>query len=132
MRPFLEAARPLFSPIILMIVTTSWVFMSPSDILEIEPRMFFYMVGTVFSHMCCRLIVAQMSSTRCDAFDWLLFPTTGLALVSLVLRPGAAFEVLSVYVLALISTITQIHYGVFVVSIFNITDNYENNYFCFV
>jgi ethanolaminephosphotransferase len=115
MRPFFEASRPLFSPVILMIVTTLWVFLSPVDILEIEPRMFFYMVGTVFSHMCCRLIVAQMSSTRCDGFDWLLFPTTGLVLVSLVLRPGQAFELMSVYVLAIISTAAQIHYGVFVV-----------------
>jgi len=116
MRPFFEAARPLFSPVILMIVTTCWVFLSPADILEIEPRMFFYMVGTIFSHMCCTLIVAQMSSTRCEGFDWLLFPITSLTAVSLLLRPGATFELLSVYVLALVATIAQIHYGVFVVS----------------
>jgi len=115
MRPFLEAARPLYSPIILMAVTTSWVLLSPVNILESEPRAFFYMMGTVFSHMCCRLIVAQMSSTRCEGFDWLLFPTTALTLASLILRPGHTFEVTAVYVLAILSTLAQIHYGVCVV-----------------
>lgn len=83
MRPLLEMMRPLYSSIYLMIVTSLWMFLSPSDILELQPRMFFYMVGTVFSHICCRLIVAQMSSTRCEAFNWTLFPVTALALVRL-------------------------------------------------
>ena len=74
------------------------------------------MMGTVFSHICCRLIVAQMSNTRCEGFDWLLFPTTGLTLVALIFRPGLNFEVPAVYTLAILSTLAQIHYGVCVVS----------------
>jgi len=115
LRPFLEASRPLFSAIILMVVTTLWVFLSPADILIHESRAFFYMVGTVFSHMCCRLIVAQMSNTRCEAFDWLLFPVTALASVAVILSPGLGFESTSVYVLAILSTLAQLHYGVCVV-----------------
>ncbi len=116
MRPILEMMRPLYSSIFLMIVTSLWMFLSPSDILELQPRMFFYMVGTVFSHICCRLIVAQMSSTRCEAFNWTLFPVTALALVSVVMRPGLGFETAAVYVLAVLSTLTQLHYGVCIVS----------------
>lgn len=132
MRPFLEASRPLFSTTILMVVTTIWVFGSPGDILSKEPRTFFYMMGTVFSHMCCRLIVAQMSSTRCEGFDWLLFPTSGLALVSLIFRPGLYFEVIAVYTLAVLSTLAQIHYGVCVVRIYQylMVKIYVYFYFC--
>jgi len=115
MRPYIEMMRPLYSSIYLMVVTTLWIFFSPSDILEQQPRMFFYMMGTVFSHICCRLIVAQMSSTRCEAFNWTLFPVTALALVSCLAKPGLGFETAAVYVLAVLSTLTQIHYGVCVV-----------------
>jgi ethanolaminephosphotransferase len=115
MRPFLEAGRPLFSSIFLMLITSAWVLLSPSDILEVQPRVFFYTMGTIFSHNCLSLIVAQMSSTRCEGFDWLLFPTTALTLASLILRPGLNFEVFAVYVLAVLSTLAQIHYGVCVV-----------------
>jgi len=111
MRPFFEMMRPLYSSIYLMVITTLWILLSPSDILDMQPRMFFYMVGTVFSHICCRLIVAQMSSTRCEAFNWTLFPVTALALVSIVMRPGQGFETAAVYVLAILSTLTQLHYG---------------------
>lgn len=116
MRPFFEMLRPLYSSMFLMAVTTFWISLSPSDILELQPRMFFYMVGTVFSHICCRLIVAQMSSTRCEAFNWTLFPVTALALVSVLLRPGMSFETAAVYILAILSTLAQIHYGVCIVS----------------
>lgn len=116
MRPVCEMMRPLYSSVYLMVVTALWMYLSPSDILQIQPRMFFYMVGTVFSHICCRLIVAQMSSTRCEAFNWILFPVTALAFVSFLLRPGVGFETASVYVLAVLSTLTQLHYGVCVVS----------------
>jgi ethanolaminephosphotransferase len=100
----------------LMVVTVLWIALSPSDILEQQPRMFFYMVGTIFSHICCRLIVAQMSSTRCEGFNWTLFPITALTFVAIVFRPGVGFEVAAVYVLAVLSTLTQIHYGYCVVS----------------
>jgi len=116
MRPALEMLRPLYSSVYLMILTIIWVFLSPSDILTHQPRMFFYMVGTVFSHICCRLIVAQMSNTRCDGFDWLLFPVTALVAVSTILQPGLIFETTAVYTLVVISTLAQIHYGVCIVS----------------
>lgn len=115
MRPYLEMLRPLYSTFYLMFLTSFWVFLSPSDILHQQPRMFFYMVGTIFSHICCRLIVAQMSTTRCEGFNWTLFPITALTVVSLVFKPGIEFETASVYALATLSTLAQIHYGVCVV-----------------
>jgi len=114
-RPILEAMRPLYSSVLLMLFSSVWIYASPSDILALQPRIFFFMIGTIFSHICCRLIVAQMSNTRCEAFDWLLFPTFALSFASIVMQPGAAFEVCAVYVLAILATLTQIHYGVCVV-----------------
>ena len=108
--------RPLYSSVLLMLFSSVWIYASPSDILALQPRIFFFMIGTIFSHICCRLIVAQMSNTRCEAFDWLLFPTFALSFASIVMQPGAAFEVCAVYVLAILATLTQIHYGVCVVS----------------
>ncbi|ODN01851.1 Ethanolaminephosphotransferase 1 [Orchesella cincta] len=115
MRPFFEMLRPLYSTFVLFIATTLWVCLSPTNILLDQPRIFFYMVGTVFSHICCKLIVAQMSTTRCEGFNWILFPITALTTFSLVFQPGLAFERIAVYALALLSTLTQIHYGVCVV-----------------
>lgn len=120
MRPFFEMLRPLYSTCYLMIVTILWVYLSPSDILMHQPRMFFYMVGTVFSHICCKLIVAQMSTTRCEGFNWTLFPITALAGASLIFQPGLGFETAAVYALAVLSTLAQIHYGVCVVSVYSV------------
>src|SRR4051812_28989918 len=88
MRPMGEASRPLYSSFYLLLITILWIYLSPSDIIFNETRCFFYMMGTVFSHICCRLIVAQMSSTRCEGLNWLLFPITALCAVSVILRPG--------------------------------------------
>merc|ERR550525_825180 len=41
-----------------------WVCFSPNNILDQDPRCMFYLTGTVFSNICCRLIIAQMSNTR--------------------------------------------------------------------
>lgn len=115
MRPLFEAFKPLLSSVLLLLVTSIWVFLSPVDVIEIEPRMFYYMVGTVFSHICCRLIVAQMSSTKSETINWLLFPTTAVVFVSIALQPGKVFEVGAIYALAVLATLTQLHYGVCVV-----------------
>lgn len=116
MRPYIEMMRPLYSTCVLFLFTTLWVCLSPTNILLEQPRIFFYMVGTVFSHICCKLIVAQMSTTRCEGFNWLLFPITALSMTSIIFQPGLAFETVAVYTLAILSTLAQCHYGVCVVS----------------
>ncbi|KAH0505036.1 Ethanolaminephosphotransferase 1 [Microtus ochrogaster] len=91
---------------------TVWVLRSPSDILEIHPRIFYFMVGTAFANITCQLIVCQMSSTRCPTLNWLLLP---LFLVVAAVNIGAVashLESLLLYALTAAFTLAHIHYGV--------------------
>ncbi|XP_008579621.1 PREDICTED: ethanolaminephosphotransferase 1 [Galeopterus variegatus] len=92
----------------------AWILQSPSDILEIHPRLFYFMVGTAFANITCQLIVCQMSSTRCPTLNWLLVP---LFLVVMVVNLGVASHIESVllYTLTTAFTLAHIHYGVQVV-----------------
>lgn len=42
---------PLVSPVLLFLLCTTWIFMSPTDILEVHPRLFYFMVGTAFANI---------------------------------------------------------------------------------
>jgi ethanolaminephosphotransferase len=46
-----EAVRPLFSTIYLFVIQLVWIVYSPSNILELEPRAFFWVTGTLFSNI---------------------------------------------------------------------------------
>ncbi|ERE67376.1 ethanolaminephosphotransferase 1 [Cricetulus griseus] len=110
-----EAMVPFFSPCLLFTLSTVWILRSPSDILEIHPRIFYFMVGTAFANITCQLIVCQMSSTRCPTLNWLLLP---LFLVVAAVTIGAAashLESLLLYALTAAFTLAHIHYGVQVV-----------------
>ncbi|XP_037820392.1 ethanolaminephosphotransferase 1 [Lucilia sericata] len=82
MRPFMDAARPMFAFLWLFLFTTIWVLFSRNHILELEPRIMFVLFGTLFSNIACRLIVAQMSDTRCDGFNILMWPLVATVAVS--------------------------------------------------
>lgn len=110
-----EAMVPFFSPCLLFTLCTVWILWSPSDILEIHPRIFYFMVGTAFANITCQLIVCQMSSTRCPTLNWLLLP---LLLVVAAVIVGAAtsrLESALLYTLTAAFTLAHIHYGVQVV-----------------
>ncbi|CRL01603.1 CLUMA_CG014202, isoform A [Clunio marinus] len=72
MRSCYEAAKPLYPVAGLFIVSTSWALFSPNRILSHDPRVFFMITGTIFSNVSCRLIVAQMSDTKCDGWNFQL------------------------------------------------------------
>ncbi|CAH2234410.1 jg21213 [Pararge aegeria aegeria] len=74
MRPFLEAVRPLVPLLSFFILSTVWALYSPSGVLNRGPRLFYVLTGTIFSNINCRLIVSQMSDTRCEVFNGLLVP----------------------------------------------------------
>lgn len=61
----------------------------------------------------CRLIVAQMSNTRCEAMHWMT-PIFGGALVVCLYLPVLERTVL--YGLCVVTTLAHWHYGVKVVS----------------
>ena len=87
MRPFLEATRPLASLFLQMILCLVWALSSQNDIVEADTRCYFYMSGTLYSNIVARLIVAQMSGTRCELFSPALLPLGASVAISLVI-PG--------------------------------------------
>ncbi|XP_045461030.1 ethanolaminephosphotransferase 1-like isoform X2 [Harmonia axyridis] len=110
MRTFSEAVRPLVPVTILFVICTVWVMLSPTRILERDPRMIYLILGTIFSNICCRLIVSQMSSSRCDIFNWLFIPLLLVVLSSLFVKI-AFLELLLTYILCALVTAAHLHYG---------------------
>ncbi|NWW39743.1 EPT1 Ethanolaminephosphotransferase, partial [Panurus biarmicus] len=49
-----EILLPLVSPVLLFLLCTTWIFLSPTDILEVQPRLFYFMVGTAFANISVR------------------------------------------------------------------------------
>lgn len=62
----------------------------------------------------CKLIVCQMSNTRCQALSWLLLPM--LVVVLLAVTGVAGNETLLLYLWTAAVILAHIHYGVSVVS----------------
>lgn len=46
-----ESSRPLIPLMSLFVITTYWAYYSPSNVLETDPRMFYFMVGTAMSNI---------------------------------------------------------------------------------
>jgi ethanolaminephosphotransferase len=116
MRSFGEAVRPLVSFFLAMLLCLLWANLSANNILFEDTRMFFYVSGTLCANMSCRLIVAQMSNTRCELFNVLL-ALLAAAVASSLLIPGFPREAeLSIlYLLAIVFTVMHLHYGICVV-----------------
>ncbi|XP_045597206.1 ethanolaminephosphotransferase 1 isoform X1 [Procambarus clarkii] len=107
-----ESIRPLFTPIIFFAISTAWVYWSSKDIVNKDPRLFLFMVGTIFANINCRLIVSQMSSTRCEFINWLMLPLA-LSVVIVVVFPS--LETATLLLMSSVATVAHIHYGVYVV-----------------
>ncbi|ENN71378.1 hypothetical protein YQE_11925, partial [Dendroctonus ponderosae] len=114
MRSFSEAIRPLIPLVLNYLIILWWIFESPSDIIERDPRALFFLLGTIFSNISCRVIVAQMSSTRCDWFNWMFVPTVLAIMISGVTQ-SPTLELYLLYALCLGTSIAHIHYGTCVV-----------------
>ncbi|XP_037959817.1 ethanolaminephosphotransferase 1 isoform X2 [Teleopsis dalmanni] len=119
MRPFMEAARPLFAFLWLFVITMIWCLFSRNNIVNLEPRILFVLFGTLFSNIACRLIVAQMSDTRCDSFNILMWPLMATVAVScfpwyeqvIGMEISADAERWTVQALTIFTTIAHLHYG---------------------
>ena len=57
--PHFQAVRPLVSFFLAMAACLAWALYSPNDVFRSDVRCFFYMSGTLYANMSCRLIVAQ-------------------------------------------------------------------------
>ncbi|MBN3290175.1 EPT1 Ethanolaminephosphotransferase, partial [Polypterus senegalus] len=111
-----ESFLPFLSPVILFILCTLWVHFSSSDIIEHQPRMFYFLVGTAFSNITCKLIVCQMSNTRCQPLSWILLPVA-VSVAVILTELGKQNETLILYCLTALVAVAHIHYGVCVVSV---------------
>uniref|UniRef100_A0AAX7TPG9 Ethanolaminephosphotransferase 1 n=1 Tax=Astatotilapia calliptera TaxID=8154 RepID=A0AAX7TPG9_ASTCA len=108
-----EGLLPFLSPFLLFVLSTIWVIYSPSNILVLQPRIFYLMVGTAFANVTCKLIVCQMSNTRCQPLSILLLPMT--AVVVLAITRVFTNETLLLYLWTAAVVLAHIHYGVSVV-----------------
>lgn len=112
LRPFSEAARPMYPFLLFMFLLLFWAHKSPSNIVEKDPRALFVLSGTIFSNISCRLIVSQMSNTRCEGFHWM----TPIFIISILIGMYIPIlERLILYLLCIITTLTHWHYGTKVV-----------------
>uniref|UniRef100_A0A8C4RAY1 Selenoprotein I n=1 Tax=Eptatretus burgeri TaxID=7764 RepID=A0A8C4RAY1_EPTBU len=110
----LQGLLPLFTPALLFVLCFLWGVHSMGTIVEVQPRLFYWLVGTYFSNITCKLIVSQMSSTRCQAFNWLLVPLIG-AVFAVCNGFVGEYEVQLLFALTTFVTLAHIHYGVCVV-----------------
>ncbi|KAF7393022.1 hypothetical protein HZH68_010016 [Vespula germanica] len=112
MRTFPEAIRPLVPLVLLFMISTLWILFSQQNVLEKDPRIIYFAIGTTFSNICCRLIVSQMSNTRCEILPWILLPVTIATILSFVLPE---MDLKSMYFVSILSLLAHIHYGTCVV-----------------
>lgn len=109
-----ESVRPLISTVILFALMLTWARFSTYQILQRHPRIFYSTSGTVFSNIACRLIISQMSNTRCELINWLLVPLFSIVLTLCVLSLGVLeFYILTAYLIFVMAA--HIHFGVSVV-----------------
>lgn len=108
-KSFVEAMRPLVSLLVAFCLCVFWAYASPNDVLTLDTRCFFVMSGTLYANMSCRLIVAQMSNTRCELINHLIWP---LALVTsaVTLSPSQGVELGFLYALTTLNVVTHLHY----------------------
>jgi len=110
----LEACLPLISPFLLFGILTSWVYLSPSNILEAQPRLVTFLNGTIFSNIVARLIVAQMSNTRCQPLN-VMVPVTFVAFAASVFFNDAKLELYFITAVLGLFIIAHVNYAVVVV-----------------
>lgn len=107
-----EAVRPLVSGVVLFVLALGWAAASPGDVLSNQPRLFYLLLGTLFSNISCRLIISQMTSTRCEVLNLLLLPMALGVAGCLWLQ---ADEHMVLGLLAALVTLAHLHYGICVV-----------------
>ncbi|VDK60457.1 unnamed protein product [Anisakis simplex] len=110
-----EAFLPLFPSSIFFAVSIVWAHYSPNDIISVDPRCFFWTMGSVFSNIMCRLIMAQTTRTRAQTFNWLLAVYCIGAAIPLCSNVTVFTELLIIRTLALTTTLAHLHYGICVI-----------------
>jgi len=110
-----EAVRPLISPLILFVSSTWWAIGSPHRIMHQESRIFFSAVGATFSNIACRLVVAQMTSTRSDGINTFLYLFVPIQIFSVYGMLNKRMEYFLLFLYNLLAILAHLHYAICVV-----------------
>lgn len=116
---FLDGMAPTFSVALLAGFSTAWLVLSPNNIAELEPRIFIWHQGILFSSHLCRVIIAQMTSTKCQLINWMLYPYMLMVTCLLTFPPSTVtsqVELNALYVFSTLMTIAHMHFGITVVN----------------
>ncbi|XP_069126410.1 ethanolaminephosphotransferase 1-like [Argopecten irradians] len=113
-RTLWEATRPLVGTLVLFFLMISWANYSSCGVLQQQPRLFYFLTGTLFSNIACRLIISQMSDTRCELLNWMLYPLSAIVTMVILTQPGN-IEVTVLWIFTIFTTVAHIHFGVCVV-----------------
>ncbi|XP_059160717.1 ethanolaminephosphotransferase 1-like [Physella acuta] len=114
MLSFSEGMRPLVSTFILFTLMIYWAVVSSCEIIELQPRLFYWTAGTAFSHIACHLIIAQMSSTRCELINTSLVPLITIVALVRFLNLGTT-EIYLLWAYCIYITIKHCMFGIYVV-----------------
>uniref|UniRef100_A0A0R3RNP2 ABC transmembrane type-1 domain-containing protein n=1 Tax=Elaeophora elaphi TaxID=1147741 RepID=A0A0R3RNP2_9BILA len=127
---FYEICLPLYSSLILFSISVLWALYSPGKIIERDPRLYLYTMGTVFSNIAvrkfdkfnirafvqkCRLIIAQMCNTRAEIFNLCLAMYSAVAIASLSGFLSTYQELLFLRLAVTFITLAHLHFGICVV-----------------
>ncbi|CAG0880667.1 unnamed protein product [Cyprideis torosa] len=112
---YVEMNRPFLPLVALFVPITCWAVLSPQQVIDEDPRCFFFLTGTLFSNVCCRLVVRQMTNTQAESFNWLLAPLYFVSSMVLITAPSIEWEVALLRTLTTCVTLAHIHYAVCVV-----------------
>ncbi|VDK24890.1 unnamed protein product [Anisakis simplex] len=102
----------MFPALVLFAASIFWAKYSPNDVISLESRVFYWTMGTTFSNIACRLIVAQMTHTRAPSFNFLLSLYCGVMLIAIVGDVDVSVETRLLQVLAAVITLAHLHYGI--------------------
>ncbi|VDN85889.1 unnamed protein product [Brugia pahangi] len=112
---FYEICLPLFPSLILFSISVFWALYSPGNIVERDPRLYLYTMGTVFSNIACKLIIAQMCNTRAELFNLCLAMYSIVAVTSLSGFLSAYQELIFLRFAVVVITLAHLHFGICVV-----------------
>lgn len=84
---------------------------SPQNVIQMDPRLFLWTMGVLFSNIAVHLIIAQMSSTRSETINKLLqiyLAIAGLAISGILgEKEFTVFKVASAFF-----TLSHVYYGI--------------------
>ncbi|KAA0195293.1 Selenoprotein I, partial [Fasciolopsis buskii] len=107
-----EAFRPSVPLFTLLASSFCWAYLSPSDILNNQPRLFLYCYATVASNVCCKLILAQLCKSRAPVVNELVVLYSVFTIWWCLAIPvdwSVRYEVLFLWILSISVTVGHIY-----------------------